>query len=285
MIMRTIARIINSNWEQVAPGFEIRRPLPSPGLRQVDPFLLLDHFGPLNIKAGKEPGVPDHPHRGFEPVSIILKGMAEHRDSMGNHGLVRSGGVQWMTAGSGVVHSEYMHADDETGEDILHGIQLWVNLPAELKMTKPAYQNITADKIPVVEEPENHARIRVISGEYHGTKGPAKTHTPVLIFHLELGEDGKASIPIPGSFNACYYVLEGSAGSDQPAAEGSLVLFQQEGDAVEIFSKKGANILLLAGEPLNEPLASYGPFVMNTQQELVEAVRDYQEGKMGSIDH
>jgi redox-sensitive bicupin YhaK (pirin superfamily) len=183
---RNIAKLVKATEERVAPNLVVRRPLPAHDVDYIDPFLLLDHMGPRVIKAGEEGGVPDHPHRGFEPVTFLFEGVVEHKDSQGNHSKISDGDVQWMTAGSGIIHSERMAKELTEKGGTFHGVQLWVNLPAKDKMTKPSYQNIRSETIPVVEK--EGIAIRVIAGELFDKKGPAKTHSPVLALHIKMAE-------------------------------------------------------------------------------------------------
>jgi len=281
---RNVAKIIRATEEQVAPNLAVRRPLPAQDLDYIDPFLLLDHMGPRVIRAGEEGGVPDHPHRGFEPVTFLFEGVVEHKDSQGNHSKISGGDVQWMTAGSGIIHSERMAKELTEKGGTFHGVQLWMNLPAKDKMTKPGYQNIRSETIPVVER--EGVGIRVIAGEILGKKGPAKTHSPVLALHIKMEKDSEAEIPVNSDHNAFYYVLDGQVklGKGQSAEPGQLVLFEREQGAIRIEASAKTGILFLAGKPLNEPVASYGPFVMSSQEEIRQAINDYRSGKMGRID-
>lgn len=280
---RSVATVIQSASEMVAPGFFVRRPIPGRERQSVDPFLLLDHVGPRIMKPLEGTGVPDHPHRGFEAVSFIFDGYLEHRDSRGNHGVMRPGDVQWMTAGSGIIHSEMFEREFREHGGPLHAIQLWVNLPRRHKMATPGYQNIAAASIPSVEI--DGARVRVIAGDLFGLRGPAWTHTPVIAAHVTAGPEAAITATIGEGMNVAAYVMTGHAavnGAEVPA--GSLAVLGRDGDGVELRAgDDGCELLLIAGEPLNEPVITYGPFVMNTKVEIGQAIDDYRNGLMGAI--
>ena len=286
--LRHVDKIVKSENMQVAPGFAIKRPLPSRGLNLIDPFLLLDQFGPTQIHPGKEPGVPAHPHRGFEPITFLFEGRAEHKDSQGNHAVLKGGDVQWMTAGAGIVHSEYMKLSKEGQSSPLHGVQLWVNLPKKHKMSQPGYQNLPAQKIPEVNLDENRVTVRVITGEAFGHSGPAKTFTAIQAMQVKIKPQGKVAIPVPAQHNALAYTLEGQTtfSEGQTAKASEMAVFRNDGNNIELSNSglETANILFLSGAPINEPVASYGPFVMNSMQEIQQAYSDYKSGKMGKID-
>ena len=266
-------------------GFHVRRPFPTPNLPMVDPFLLLDHMGPQDHAPGEAEGAPDHPHRGFETVSYILEGAFEHKDSVGNSGRIGPGAVQWMTAGAGVVHSEMPAAEIRTDGGRLHGFQVWVNLPAAAKMMAPRYQDVLATDVPEVELDEGRVTVRVIAGDLAGASAAARTHTPIAYWHLRLQPGGRFVGPVPDAWNAMAYVVDGAVVAGGASAdEGHLVLFAPDGDEVVVVAGEApADVLLLAGEPIREPVARYGPFVMNTREEIIEAFEDYQAGRMGRI--
>lgn len=287
--LRTVERLIKAQRVQVAPGFFIRRALPLKELKMVDPFLLLDHMGPKEIGPDEGAFVPPHPHRGFEPVTFIFEGSAEHKDSMGNHGRLTSGGVQWMTSGKGVVHSERIDREATEGRGKMHGVQLWVNLPKRDKLTEPGYQNIPANLIPEVPQDQGRVTVRVVAGSVFGAKGPAKTFTSINAFHVRVRTGGTVDLPIPASHNACVYGLEGLATlhGGQRLEEGNLAVFSGGGQGIRIShggEEEEAQLLVLTGEPIDEPVVSYGPFVMNSMAEIQQAYDDYQNGKLGSID-
>ena len=271
-------------------GFHVRRPFPTRALEDLDPFLLLDEMGPTDAGPGEAKGAPDHPHRGFETVTYLLAGEMRHRDSHGGSGRIGPGDAQWMTAGDGVVHSEM------PGERILaeggrmHGFQLWVNLPARDKRTRPRYQDLRAAAIPVVRTADGLATVRVIAGEALGAPAATRTHTPILYLHVSLAPGGRLEQPVPAGWNAFAYVFSGRARVGREgrlARSGDLVVLDREGGPVALAADadgEPAELLLAAGEPIREPVVRYGPFVMNTEREIVEAIADYRAGRMGAIE-
>jgi len=288
---RTVAGVINSVETLEGAGFLVRRPFPKSSFSEFDPFLLLDELGPINLKPGQAKGAPDHPHRGFETVSYVLDGRLEHKDSAGHTGLLNPGDVQWMTAGAGVVHSEMPESMFTQTGGRLHGIQLWVNLPQRDKMMPPRYQEIPAAHIPVAQTEDRSVTVRVIAGESLGAKAVIQTRTPITYLHFTLQPGATMIQPVPKEYNAFVYVLEGSGlfGTEPaPGDDGQMVLFSQDGEDVAISNPADAqrplDLLLIAGVPLNEPVVRYGPFVMNTEAEIIQAINDYQEGRMGRID-
>ncbi|MBD2023854.1 pirin family protein [Leptolyngbya sp. FACHB-711] len=288
---RTVAGVINSVETHEGAGFLVRRPFPKSSFSEFDPFLLLDELGPINLKPGQAKGAPDHPHRGFETVSYVLDGRLEHKDSAGHAGLLNPGDVQWMTAGAGVVHSEMPESMFTQTGGRLHGIQLWVNLPQQDKMMPPRYQEIPAAHIPVAQTEDRFMTVRVIAGEALGAKAVIQTRTPITYLHFTLQPGATMIQPVPKEYNAFVYVLEGSGlfGTEPaPGDDGQMVLFSQDGEDVAISNPADAQrpleLLLIAGVPLNEPVVRYGPFVMNTEAEITQAINDYQEGRMGRID-
>jgi redox-sensitive bicupin YhaK (pirin superfamily) len=283
---RTVTDLLPAQRTTEGGGVTIRRAFPTPRLEDVDPFLLFDHMGPWTLRPGEGTGFPDHPHRGFETVTYLLQGEMEHRDSFGNRGRLGPGDVQWMTAGSGLVHSEMPGAELVRQGGLLEGFQIWVNLPKSAKMTPPHYQELSAKAIPVASA--DGVQVRVIAGEALGTKGAIQTTTPIEYLHFTLEPGAAHTQPIPRSHNAVAYVIRGQAafeGRPENVREGTLAVFGHDGDAVR-FSNPGAEpveILLVAGEPIGEPVARYGPFVMNTREELLQAFEDFRSGKMGEI--
>jgi hypothetical protein len=257
------------------------------GVPLVDPFLLLDELGPVDYPPGEALGAPDHPHRGFETVSYILDGELEHEDSAGHRGELRAGDVQWMTAGAGIVHSEMpSRALRERGGRV-HGFQIWVNLPARLKMTQPRYQEIAGANIPTALG--DGARVRVIAGEALGVHAAIDTHTPIAFQDWTLDAGADASVALAHGENALVYVFEGTARVGEAGTlvgDGQLAILG-EGERVRLRgpeqTSEHGRLLLLAGTPLREPVARYGPFVMNTQQEIIQAIEDFQSGRMGEI--
>jgi len=263
-------------------SFQVKQPLPTQKVPQISPFLLLHHFGPIKVEPGFDPiDLGPHPHRGFEPVTFLYQGGIRHKDSLGNEGILEAGDIQWMTSGRGIIHSE--RASDffmENGGTI-EGIQLWVNLPAQNKMTQPKYQEIRKNDIPIITE--NKVTHRLVSGNWNGQKGIVDTFSPMIIIQTSILSGGKTYIPIPENFNACIYILSGKIilndNFDYPA--GKMIYFTNKGEGIGIEGLEDTEILVLCGEPIEEPLAQYGPFVMNSQTEIMEAMRDYQMGKMG----
>jgi hypothetical protein len=253
---------------------------------QISPFLLFDYAGPAEFPPSDRPrGVEQHPHRGFETVTIVYSGEVEHRDSAGGGGLIGPGDVQWMTAAAGLVHEE-MHGREFTRRGgILEMVQLWVNLPAKDKMSPPRYQEILNRQIPVAHLMEG-GTARVIAGEFRGVVGPAKTFTPVTVADLRLNAGERSEIDLPDGFTALVVVLKGSAviNDTEPAGPADLAILDRSGDRFVVEAEGNATLLLLAGAPIHEPVASYGPFVMNTDDEIRQAVRDYQSGRMGQLD-
>lgn len=252
---------------------------------RVSPFLLLDYAGPAQFdSADKSRGVGEHPHRGFETVTIVYQGEVEHRDSTGQGGLIGPGDVQWMTAGSGILHEEFHSASFTRSGGMLEMVQLWVNLPAAHKMTRPKYQAIQNREIPEIELPGQAGTVRVIAGRYGEMAGPAQTFSPMSVLDLRL-RPGQARISQPDGWNALLVVLRGKVriNGDRVAEEAQLVVLDRAGDYLDIEASDGARLLLLGGEPIDEPVAGYGPFVMNTQEEIQQALADYRSGRFGSI--
>jgi hypothetical protein len=284
--VRGVTEVVTAHTQTEGGGFVVRRPFPTVGKEMVDPFLLLDEMGPAEYGPGEAVGAPDHPHRGFETVTYMLEGEFEHEDSAGHRGAIRPGDVQWMTAGAGIVHSEMpSHEIRERGGRV-HGFQIWVNLPARLKMTRPRYQEVPSSKIPTAQSADERARVRVIAGEALGVRAVIDTHTPIVYQDWSLDDGADVTIPLPRDHQAFVYVFQGAARVGEDAREikdGQLGLLG-EGDAVRLRGVSGGGrLLLLAGVPLNEPVARYGPFVMNTEREIRDAFLDFRTGKMGEI--
>lgn len=268
-------------------GFHIRQPFPSAKAEQVDPFLLL-HHADSEIPADtdlRNAGVGPHPHRGFSPVSFIFRGGVHHRDSRGNDNIVYAGGTQWMHAGMGVVHSERPPADIHENGSRQELIQLWVNSPARHKMDIPRYQPLTAENTPSVVSQDRLVTVHVIAGELNGVKGPIDTLSDVNTFTAELKKDGVFRFNIPSSHNAFIYLLSGRLAitGDGEIEEKYAAVFNNDGAGFEVTALEDTRLFIGSGEPLNEPVASHGPFVMNNQTQLMEAFRDYQMGKMGVL--
>ncbi|MEO8736557.1 MAG: pirin family protein [Edaphobacter sp.] len=275
----------SNHW--VGDGFPVRNLFPSNGVEaEVNPFLMLDYAGPSLFKpSGKTPGVGQHPHRGFETVTIAYQGAVGHRDSAGNSGVIYPGDVQWMTAASGVVHEEIHEQEFARKGGTFEMVQLWVNLPKADKMSKPRYQAITKADIPVVELASG-GHIRVIAGELNGTKGPARTFTPVNLFDVVLKAGERVEIALPEGHHAAIVLRKGDVSINETGSltgEARIATLSESGGSVTIEAKEDSTLLVLSGEPIHEPVASYGPFVMNTREELVQAMEDYKAGKMGRL--
>ena len=288
---RTLAGIVNSIETLEGGGFLVRRPFPKASFSDFDPFLLLDEMGPMDVGPGQAKGAPDHPHRGFETVTYMLSGEMEHKDSRGHSGRLTPGDVQWMTAGAGVIHSEMPSKEFLRSGGRMHGFQLWVNLPKRDKMTNPRYQEIPGTQIPKATSPDGLVTVAVIAGEAMGEKAVIETRTPIIYLHYQIKPGGVATQVVPSGYNAFAYVIngEGLFGSEaERAGDGNMVVFATDGDEVSIENPSDATstleVLLIAGVPLNEPVARYGPFVMNTEAEIRQAFQDYQLGRMGTIE-
>jgi redox-sensitive bicupin YhaK (pirin superfamily) len=280
---RTALRVVQSHHAQPAPGLDVLRPFPGPQLDYASPFLMLDHFGPDRIRPGEAGGLNPHPHRGFETVTFLFQGSMEHQDSSGGRGLLKPGSVQWMTAGSGIVHAEYREKEFARTGGILEGAQLWLNLPRKFKMEKPHYQDLQPEGIPVVKV--EGGEVRVVAGEVLGTKGPAVSYTPVIAARVSLQAGARVELRAPSGHNAYLYAVSGSgqAGGAQFGAT-QLVEFRGDGEVVEVEATEALEALFLAGEPIDEPVVSWGPFVMNTREEIIQARNDYMAGRMGVLE-
>lgn len=270
----------------VGNGFPVRTLFSSQDPNeQISPFLMLDYAGPAEFAPSDEPrGVGEHPHRGFETVTIVYQGELEHRDSAGNHGKIGPGDVQWMTAASGVVHEEWHEQAFTKRGGVLEMVQLWVNLPAKDKMSPPRYQEILSAQIPAVALKDGGS-VRVIAGEFHGTRGPAKTFTPVTLLDARWNGNTRVEVPLPDGHTALAMVMHGKVAmhGEQVAGVGDLAIFDRAGEGIALAAQEDAVVLVLSGEPIHEPVASYGPFVMNTQDEIRQAMQDYRSGRMGSL--
>lgn len=282
---RGILRNPHGHW--VGDGFPVRTLFAYPELGgAISPFLMLDYAGPKNFPPTEaRRGVGEHPHRGFETVTVVYDGEVEHRDSSGGGGIIGPGDVQWMTAGSGLVHEEFHGREFARRGGRFEVIQLWVNLPAEHKMTPPAYQGILSGAIPAASLPGDGGTVRVIAGEFDGAAGPARTFTPIEMWDLRLNGGKPVTLSVPEGHTALLVVLDGSvtvAGSEQ-ISSAEAALFDRSGTDIAFACAGDTKALLLAGEPIDEPIAGMGPFVMNTQQEIQQAVLDYQSGRMGRL--
>ena len=271
---RTIQRIVKGIQTSDGAGVNLTRIIASPSLNMLDPFLLLDEFGSDNPD-DYIAGFPPHPHRGFETITYMLNGKFRHKDTAGNEGYLTDGSVQWMTAGKGVVHSEM----PEQTEGLVRGFQLWLNLPKEKKMIEPVYNDIPADEIPTVSIPGG--QIKIIAGTFLGITGPGRSHTGMLYYDILLDNGSDITVPIQNGWNSFCYVYEGAISCGQPVSKGNLAVLDTE-DIFRCTSiKNNTRLILVAGMPLNEPVARGGPFVMNTKGEILQAFEDYQAGRLG----
>ena len=290
---RRVITVVDAPRMLEGAGFEVRRAFAGVDLRLVDPFILLDHMGAVEYSPGEAKGAPDHPHRGFETVTYMMDGELEHRDSNGGGGLITDGATQWMTAGAGIVHSEMPTERIVAKGGLFHGVQLWVNLPRTEKWTPPQYQDIDPHKVVMLASEDGGAVVRLIAGALAKHFGPGSTRTPIIYAHASVAPGARLQIPWRPDFNALCYVLagRGAVGSAQRAIinEGQLAVMG-EGDFVTVFSdpipdgrSPALEILLLGGSPIREPVSWHGPFVMNTREEIIQAIEDYKAGRMGRI--
>eukprot|EP00698_Gefionella_okellyi_P010157 TRINITY_DN2617_c0_g1_i1.p1 TRINITY_DN2617_c0_g1~~TRINITY_DN2617_c0_g1_i1.p1 ORF type:complete len:328 (-),score=52.83 TRINITY_DN2617_c0_g1_i1:73-963(-) len=287
--LRTLKSVVPTKVVLEGGGFPVRRPFPVAGMDQFDPFLLLDHFY-KNWGPGEAIGAPDHPHRGFETVSYLISGEIEHRDSHGHSGRLGPGDVQWMTAGAGIVHSEMPPKEFKARGGLSNGFQIWVNLPKRDKMMKPRYQDIPAAKIPTGTSPDGLVQVKVIAGEALGVRAAIDTRTPIMMLHYTIQPGGSTQQLVPPEYNVMAYVFDGEASVDTSSGKvvksGEAALFN-DGTHVQLSVSASAagqaQVLLLAGIPLREPMSRYGPFVMNTREEIEQAFTDYQSGRFASI--
>ena len=254
--------------------------------KQLSPFLLLDFAGPAQFPSATRPrGVGQHPHRGFETVTIVYEGEVAHRDSTGQGGVIGPGDVQWMTAASGILHEEFHSEAFTRAGGTLRMAQLWVNLPARHKMGSPGYQAIFAKDIPAAPLPDAAGTVRVIAGDYAGYKGPARTFSPMHVWDLRLADAGTCEVTLPDSWNAALVVLQGTVrvNGGESIREAQMVVFDAAGDSITIAADGGALALLLSGAPIDEPVVGYGPFVMNSEAEITQAIKDFNGGRFGEI--
>lgn len=282
--LRTIAGTINSQRTVEGGGFTVRRPFPTATMDHIDPFLLLDEMGPAQYGPGEAVGAPSHPHRGFETVTYLLSGAMVHEDTTGACAVIKPGGVQWMTAGSGVVHSELPTEDMMRLGGKMHGFQLWVNLPAEKKMVDPRYQGYDADEIAQVQL-ANGGLLKVVAGEVHGVRGPVETTSPMTYAHAVMEASDVVEWHPQEGHTALVHVFDGEVKvNGSTTSSGEMVVMQRTAGMVRIESTKAqAQVLLLGGQPLGEPVVRYGPFVMNTKQEIVDAVQEYNDGTLVKV--
>jgi hypothetical protein len=280
-----IQRSTDRHW--VGNGFPVRTLFSYPDLGSVlSPFLLLDYAGPMDFPPTSERlGVGEHPHRGFETVTIVYSGEVEHRDSSGGGGRIGPGDVQWMTAGSGVVHEEFHGREFARNGGRFEVIQLWVNLPAKDKMTPPRYQAIQGSRIPQLSLPDGQGSLGLIAGDYQGAKGPAASFTPVDLWDLRLNGDKGVDLALPDGYTTALVMLSGTLifEDDQRLGSAEVGIFDRTGEILRIAGAEDARALLLCGAPIDEPIVGSGPFVMNTEEEIQQAITDYRMGKMGHL--
>jgi redox-sensitive bicupin YhaK (pirin superfamily) len=283
--LRCIQRSVGSHW--VGDGFPVRTLIAYPNLGPViSPFLLLDYAGPKEFSpTSQRRGVGEHPHRGFETVTIVYSGEVEHRDSSGGGGKIGPGDVQWMTAASGLVHEEFHGRDFAQRGGMFEMVQLWVNLPARDKMAPPRYQGILDAQIPAVELPDGQGVVRVIAGEFAGVRGPTETFTPIHVWDLRLSADRSVELSLPDGYTTALVVLRGAlrVNGSSPIGEAEVGLFDRSGTSLQLDATNDVTALLLCGEPIDEPIVGQGPFVMNSAAEIRQAIIDYSSGKMGHL--
>jgi redox-sensitive bicupin YhaK (pirin superfamily) len=287
---RPVAKVVTAHSQTEGAGFTISRPFPGVlSMADADPFLLLDHLGPQVNAPEEAKGAPWHPHRGFETVSYILDGEIAHHDTNGGGGVIAEGDTQWMTAGGGILHDELPTEKMYRGGGPAHAVQLWVNLPPALKMTQARYQSITKDALRLLTSDDGGALIRLIAGDIAGFNGPGVTHTPIAYAHATLAPGAQLSVPWSPDFSAMAYVLtgRGHAGTEGRPVEGDQLVVFGPGDHIVVTAADGQadplDVLLLGGLPIRAPIAHYGPFVMNTREEIIQALEDYESGRLGII--
>ena len=296
---RRVAKVVTAERHLEGEGFQVRRPFPSVELSMADPFLLFDHMGAVEYAPGEAKGTPWHPHRGFETVTYIIDGAFEHQDTTGGGGLIADGATQWMTAASGIQHIEQPPPELVAKGGLFHGVQLWVNLPRAQKWLPPRYQDIKARDVKLLAADDGSSLVRIIAGSVAGYDGPGVTHTPINYLHATVAPGARLALPWPRDFNALVYVLSGrgTAGVEEVGVgEGQLAVFAgshrkgdgdglvvRAADSQPLASANGWEILILGGLPIREPVARYGPFVMNTREEIVQAFEDFQAGRMGTV--
>jgi hypothetical protein len=276
-------------FHMVGDGFKVSNYFPAATEfnKRMSPFFLLDYHPPFSYPSTRSErrGVGPHPHRGIETVTIAYQGSVAHHDSAGNSGVIHPGDVQWMTAGGGILHSEYHEKKFARSGGVLHMMQIWVNLPRKSKRTAPGYQALAAPEIPVFTLPSETGAVRVIAGEFQGIRGAGTTFTPVQMLDVRLKANGEITVPTRTEFNTALIVLQGEIGVNQEAIlkSSDAILFRNEGDTIRIRALTDATVLLLSGEPIEEPLVHYGPFVMNSVDEINEAIEDFNSGRFGFL--
>jgi len=274
----------------VGDGFRVHNFFPSGynmDQKRMSPFFMMDYNSKIDFSPRETPrGVGVHPHRGFETVTIAYHGKVAHHDSFGNSGVISEGDVQWMTAGSGILHKEYHEEEFSKKGGEFQMVQLWVNLPSRDKKSKPKYQAISLAQMGKYELPENGGIVEVIAGEYNGVKGPASTFTPIEMYNIRLTKNGNVTLNLPGNFNTGILVVEGSVkvNENESASQDHFILFKNDGETISLHAEEDTVLLVLSGEPIDEPIVAYGPFVMNTHDEIQEAMDDFRMGKYGVLE-
>ena len=267
-------------------GIPVTRAFPVPEMRELDPFLLFDHFGPINYEPGGATGVPAHPHCGFEAITYLLGGEVEHKDSWGGQAAIETGDIQWMTTGSGLIHSELVTDKFKNSGGVMQGLQIWVNLPQKYKKVKPWYQHIKKDDIPTIDD-LNDVLIKVLVGEVKNVSSAVQTYSPVSIFDVQFSKPNLIDLDIPKNQTVMVYVIDGELKFDTDnkiARKGQMIYFDQSSDAINLTSiSPSGSYLVLAGEPINQPIVRYGPFITNTEGEMKQVMLEYQNGKMGTL--
>lgn len=280
LVRRPLANIIDSERTVEGGGFVVRRPFPTAAVSHIDPFLLLDEMGPVDYAPGKAIGAPEHPHRGFETVTYLMHGAMDHRDTTGAVATIRPGGVQWMTAGSGVVHSELPTPEFLKSGGRMHGFQLWVNLPANAKMIPPRYQGFDGEELQQVTL-TNGGKLRVVAGTVMGVTGAVQTTSPMTYAHVSLRTGEQVRWHPADGHTALVHVFDGGLQANEHRGQsGQMMVFERSSGDIVLTTDTNAEALLLGGQPLGEPVVRYGPFVMNTREEIVQALRDYDEGRL-----
>ena len=285
--LKSTQKIVSSPFVNMGP-IKLRQPLPTEGIENVDPFLLLHHYGPYAISEFNNPfDLGPHPHRGFEPITLLFKGAQLHRDSLGNEMVVKEGGVQWTTAGRGIIHAEAPTKEFVKKGGDLEGIQLWLNLPAKYKMMPPNYQHLEDNQIPKIYSVDKKIQVNIIAGHQNSERGLIETQTEVNVFSANAKADGEITLDLPENHHSLIYLLEGELlvnGKELLQKGGNqMIVFNQDGNQISFKAIKESTLLILSGAPIKEKITQYGPYVMNTQTEILEAMRDYQQGKMGHL--
>jgi len=287
MKLNTIKTIGKSDFVNMGP-VRLRQPIPAQGIEMVDPFVLLHHYGPYEIDKENNPfDLGPHPHRGFEPITFLIQGEQLHRDSLGNESIVKGGDVQWTTAGRGIIHAEGPTKEFVEQGGTLEGIQLWLNLPSDKKMITPNYQHVKEEDFAVIRSEDGKVEIQVIAGKLSGKSGKIATQTDVNAYMIDVEKGGELQIPTDQAHQSLLYLLNGEVLVNNEVLlkkdENQLIDFQQDGEGFKLYGNSNAKLLFLSGTPIKEPISSWGPYVMNTQTEIMEALRDYQMGKMGFL--